>query len=504
MRRTNGILEVNPTVDQDISRRVRDLRKRRGIFRSDAQASRELRRVASLLAAGSLEREIFERAEVGGTPYKAIAVSLNVSERHVYRIRRRMLEMIEAGERDPAARVPSGGSSGLDIAYTLLRYGHTQRALAAIRRLGNGPLAARERLDALALQAMAACDAGDSSTSRATIERLVGAARGVDAGDAPYAARRALMTRAYASYCRGLYEETIASCESALVPLFARPSDAVDSRDARAAARDATFLGIVHQEGGSPQRSVEVLTFAERLAARNPGVVPLGELAVTYLHRAFALAALPDTLEEARRDASRAVALADRHALPFERVWARLASAVLYEFEGNPAAALADAQQALDLGGAVLSGDPLARTHFIASRVEVFAHQTGATLDHIAEVLPLIPPDSLLATIAELVQARVYSARRDDRATFASASRAIAQFEQLHTTTHYLGAAYLRRAVAGERLGRDVRADSEAAVSLLSRGGWIPDQRQALSLCARVTANPRLRRVARELASART
>ncbi len=244
-----------------------------------------------------------------------------------------------------------------------------------------------------------------------------------------------------------------------------------------------------------------MLTFAERLAQRNETVVPLGDLAVAYLHRAFALAALPGTLEAARRDANRALALADRHALPFERVWARLASAVLSEFEGDATAALADAQQALDLGGAVLSGDPLARTHFIASRIEVFAHRTDETLDHVAEVLPLIPPDSLLATIAELVKARVYSVRRDDRATFASASRAIAQFERLHTTTHYLGAAYLRRAMAGERLGLDVRSDSEAAVSLLSRGGWIPDRRQALALCARVTSNPRLRRVARELSA---
>ena len=460
--------------------------------------------MASLLPSGSLEREIFERAEVEGTPYKAIAAALNLSERQLYRIRRRMLEMIEAAERDPAARVPAGGGSGLDVAWTLLRYGHAQRALAVIRRLGDRPLTARERLDALALQAMGACDAGDAATCRATIERLAAAARDAAAGDARYAARRAVMTRAYASYCRGLYEETIALCESALVPLFARPADAVQPLDARAAARDAIFLGMVHQEGGSPERSVEVLTFAERLARRNDGVVPLGELAIAYLHRAFALAALPGTLEAARRDANRAVALADRHALPFERVWARLASAVLYEFEGNATAALADAQQALDLGGAVLSGDPLARTHFIASRVEVFARRTDETLDHVAGVLPLIPPDSLLATIAELVEARVHSARRNDRATFASASRAIAQFERLHTTTHYLGAAYLRRAMAGERLGLDVRADSEAAVSLLSRGGWIPDRRQALSLCARVTSNPRLQRDARELSAAST
>ncbi len=204
--------------------------------------------MASLLPAGSLEREIFERAEVAGTPYKAIAATLNVSERHVYRIRRRMLEMIEAAERDPATRIPSGGNSGLDVAWTLLRYGHAQRALATIRRTGDGPLTARERLDALALQAIAACDAGDAATSRATIARLAGAARNVEAGDAQYAARRAFMTRAYASYCRGLYEETIALCEAALLPLFARPADA--GRPVRRARRGARRDLLGHGASG--------------------------------------------------------------------------------------------------------------------------------------------------------------------------------------------------------------------------------------------------------------
>ena len=485
-------------MDQEILRRVRDLRKRRGVYRSDARASHELRRMASLLPAKSLEREIFERAEVVGTPYKAIAAALNISERHVYRIRRRMVEMIEAADRELAAPVPSG-NSGVDVAWTLLRYGHAQRALAALRRVGVGRLSARERLDVLALQAMAACDAGDAPVSRATIERLAQASTMGNPGDARYAARRASMARAYASYCCGLYEETLRHSESALAALFARPVDAIEPHDARAAARDALFLGMVHQEGGSPERAVEVLTFAERLALRHEAVVPLGELALAYLHRAFARAALPSQLEEARRDAQRAVALADQHGLPFERVWARLASAVLHEIEGDATAALADAEQALDLGRAVLSGDPLARTHFIASRVEIFARRTDETLDHVAEARPLVPPESLLATIADLVEARVHAARRADGASFESATRAIAKFERLHTTTHYLGAAYLGRATVGERLGLDVRADSEAAVALLSRGGWIPDQRRALALCARITANPRLRRLAREL-----
>ena len=91
----NGYANGIVCVDEQILRRIRDLRKRRGPYRSNERAARELQRVAALLPAGSLEREIFERAEMRGATYKAIAAAINVSERHMYRIRRRMIEMID-------------------------------------------------------------------------------------------------------------------------------------------------------------------------------------------------------------------------------------------------------------------------------------------------------------------------------------------------------------------------------------------------------------------------
>jgi hypothetical protein len=256
---------------------------------------------------------------------------------------------------------------------------------------------------------------------------------------------------------------------------------------------------MVHQEGGSPQRAVDVLTFAERLLRRSTGDAPLVELTLAYLNRAFARAALPNGLPEARRDADDAIALTRCNGLLCEEVLARLASGVLHEFAGDVEAALRDVRYALDLGRAVLSGDPMARTHYITSRVQVFAGRIEETLQHVGQARGLVPPDSLLGTIADIVQGRVHWAHHDASATFASASRAIDAFQRRKTSTHYLGYAFLSRASAGERLGLDVRTDAESAVHLLSRGGFVADQRRALELSARLTGNRRHEKIAREL-----
>ena len=485
-------------VDQDLLRRMRDLRKRRGQYRSTDRASRELLRLSSMMPDGSLEREVFERAEIQGASYKAIAVALNISERHLYRIRRRMIEMIEAGESDLSARMPER-LSALDLIATLLRYGHAQRAADAIRRAENVSFTARERIELAALQAMAACQTGDFPGARNVVERLAADSARLSEADRGYARRRLRMTQGYVSYWYGLYEEALAHCEAALGPHLRKSPGVVGVDELRSVATDAVFLGLLHQEGGSPQRAVDVLTFAEKLLRRSNGDVPLVELTLAYINRAFAKAALPDSLPEARRDADEALLLTRSNGLLCEEVLARLASGVLHEFAGDTEAALNDVRYALDLGRAVLSGDPLCRTHYITSRVQVFAGKIDETLTHIGEARSLVPPDSLLGTIAEIVEGRIHWARSDAAATFDAASRGIVAFQRRKTSTHYLGYAFLSRALAGERLGVDVRADAESAVHLLSRGGFIADQRRALELSARLTGNRRHEQIAREL-----
>ena len=134
---------------------------------------------------------------------------------------------------------------------------------------------------------------------------------------------------------------------------------------------------------------------------------------IDVIFGAFAKAALPDSLPEARRDADEALLLTRSNGLLCEEVLARLASGVLHEFAGDTEAALGDVRYALDLGRAVLSGDPLCRTHYITSRVQVFAGKIDETLTHIGEARNLVPPDSLLGTIAEIVEGLLALSRLD-------------------------------------------------------------------------------------------
>jgi hypothetical protein len=132
-----------------------------------------------------------------------------------------------------------------------------------------------------------------------------------------------------------------------------------------------------------------------------------------------------------------------------------------------------------------LAGDPLARTHFISSRVEIYANELEDTLPRLQSARALVHSDSLMGTIVDLVEARVHRARHDAPATISAATAAIEGFERRSTSTHYLGQAYLARALASDALGLDVREDANAAVLLLARGGWISDQTRAAEIAVR-------------------
>lgn len=65
-----------------------------------------------LLPSTSVERELFTLAEVGRVAHKTIAAQLNISERRVYRLRREMIEMPEAGGAIATALRPGACSFG--------------------------------------------------------------------------------------------------------------------------------------------------------------------------------------------------------------------------------------------------------------------------------------------------------------------------------------------------------------------------------------------------------
>lgn len=468
--------------DGTLLERLKDVRKRRGAYRSTERSSLELTRLRSLLPQESVERELFELAEVSGLSYKAIAGRMNLSERHVYRLRKRMIEMLAAGEAYASAAQRATSEPGLGLVRMLLKYGKYKEAEEAASRLERAGLTPQMGVELLSLKAITACERGRRPEATVALGQAMRLAESVDRNALESCERRTVLAEAHLSYHEGFYETTIERYERALRGWTAR---ALECDEAAALARDLIALGVLHQEGGSPERALEVLDEAERILQRLPNP-SYSDVADVHIHRAFAAASLPNRLEDARKDAERALNVAGTHGLAAEYVWANLACGILNELLQKPTEALRDARHALDLARAVLSGGPLARTHFISSRIEIYANELDGTLDHLREARDLTQEDSLLGMVTDLVEARVHRAAGNAKATVESASLAIENFQRRRTSTHYLGEAYLARAIAGHALGRDARDDADAAVALLRRGGWISDQDRALKFAAEV------------------
>lgn len=469
--------------DDALLKRLKDVRKRRGAYRSTERMSLELARLRSLLPQDSAERELFELAEVAGFTYKEIAGRMNVSERHVYRMRRRMIEMLEAGEAYASMSRRADSEPGLGLVRTLLKHGKYKEAEETASRLDHAGLTPRMIVELLSLKAIIACERGRRTDATVALGQAMRATESVDAGARENCDRRTALAEAHLLYHDGFYETSIERYERVLRGWRSR---GVDIDETVPLARDLIALSVLHQEGGSPERALDLLDAADKLLQRCPNP-SYADVADIHVHRAFSAASLPGRSDEARQEAARALNVAGMHGLIAEYVWANLASAIVNETIQRPADALRNAQHALDLGRAVLSGDPLARTHFITSRIEIYANALDGTQEHLQEARGLTHQDSLMGgAIADLVEARAHRAAGDAAATMASASKAIENFQRRCTSTHYLGEAYLARAIAGHSLGRDVRDDADAAVALLRRGGWLSDQHRALKFAAMV------------------
>jgi tetratricopeptide (TPR) repeat protein len=486
--------------EADLRRTLFHLRRRRGAFAHKPAWLAETARLKSLLRPGSLELQVFEAIEIEGRTFKAAASTLGLSERHLYRVRRSMIEQLLSLPAHPITsepRPPAGRD--LEVAGDLLARGHASAALASLRRILEHHGSAAAVVEALALRARALSDLEEFDAAGAAIaqaRRYINQLPFDERGDF---VRDVVMAHAYDLYRRGLYDDAIGVAERAL--LNAPPSPRANPYDVRALARHLIFLGIMHQEGGSAQASLVHLEAAQDMLYALPEP-PAAELAQISLNCAFSRAAIPGELHRARLDAHRALDRAQWHGLVYEVVWANLAVAMIEEVAENARAGLSYAHAALSLARAFFSGDPFARTMFLTSRVESAIGDHEHALARLREAEPHTGTRGLMRSILYVAQARVHRASESHRETIVSATQAIETLES-KSHTHYIGMPYLARAAArqiGEREG--AREDADAAVHYLERGGSVRDFALALELSAKICGRRAHLERARELRAA--
>lgn len=474
---------------------LRDLRKRRGAFRSAAIAEAEIARLLDRLAPDTLERSVFELAEILRVPFKNIAAQLGVSERHLYRLRIAMLEQLAAGD-TPAFVQPVSPPAlqQLELARTLLRYGHAQSAQTVVSRLLESDMPPDHGVQALTVLATAQSDQECYDQAQRTLHEARMCAAHLEPERKAFAYRTIAMADAYIPYRDGASDRAVELTEAALGSCDETFGDAIEAREY---IRALIFLAVQHEELGSPRRGLACLEKAHRLLTRFP-VPPSAELAQMFIHRAFARAALPNESERARSDAEEALRVAQWHGLQFEEVWANLALGMLSDMAGKPKEGLSFVHHAVALGSSVLDGDPLIRTLFITARLEGASGNGDAALERLHVARPLAQNHGLLRGILEVADARARRHRGEVDKTIAASSRAIDALEG-RALTHYLGIPYLSRAIALSKLGVDNSSDVERAVYYLDRGGALVDKAAAFELSYRLTRNRKDLQQARDL-----
>jgi len=474
---------------------LRDLRKRRGPYRSIAAAEAEIARLLDRLGHNSLERKVFELAEILCIPFKNVAAHLGVSERHLYRIRIAMLEQLAADDRPLFVQpVSPPALQQLELARTLLKYGHATSGQVLVSRLLEGDMPPEHAVQALTVLATAQSDEECYEQAQRTLHEARMCAAHLEPERKPFAYRSIAMADAYIPYRDGASDRAAELTEAALGPCDETFNDAIEAREY---IRALIFLANQHTELGSMPRCLSLLEKAHRLLARFP-VPPSSELAQVFIHSAFARAALPNESERARSDAEEALRVAQWHGLQFEEVWANLALGMLRDMAGKPKEGLSFVHHAIALGSSVLDGDPLIRTLFITARLEGASGDGDSALARLQMARPLAQNHGLLRGILEVAEARARRHRGEVDKTIAASSRAIDALEG-RSLTHYLGIPYLSRAIALAKMGVDNSSDVERAVYYLDRGGALVDKAAAYELSYRVTHNRKDLQQARDL-----
>ncbi len=486
--------------DAALRRTLFELRRRRGAYAHKPAWLAEVARLKGLLRSGSPELQVFEAVEVGGLTFKAAAAKLGFSERQLYRVRRSMIEQLLTA---PAPRITVEPrpqvERTIELASTLLARGHAAEVLPLVQRALDSPATPASVVEALTLRARSLSDLEEYDGAQTALAEAKGYINTLSPGDRRNTVRDVIVAHAYAFYRRGLYDKAIEAAERAL--LNAAPPPNATAYEVRALARQLIFLGVMHQEGGSPQASLSHFEAASDVL-HTLAVPPAAEMAQIALNTAFSRAAMPGELHRARLDAHDALERAEWHGLLYETVWANLAIAMIEEVAENPRAGLSYAHAALSLARASFSGDPFARTCFLTSRVESAIGHHEDSLARLSEAEPHTGKAGLMRSILYVAQARVHRASGSQAETIASATLAIDALESKNHS-HYIGMPYLARATARRHAAQPgVREDTEAAVYYLERGGSVKDLALALELSATVCGKRSHSERARELRAA--
>lgn len=486
---------------EDLRRTLFQLRRRRGEYAHKNAWLAEIARLKSMLRAGSAERLAFETIEELGLTFKAAAAKLGFSERHLYRVRRSMLQqLVESPSQRVSVRPLPAVEREIELAGALLARGHARTALPLVQRTLENPAGPASVVEALTLRARSLSDIEDFAGARESLDEVQRFINGLPQSEALRKhGRELLMAQSYGIYRQGHYEIAIEIAERALGDA---PTMLANPYETRALARHLIFLAILHQENASPHASLRYLEAAEDLLNTLP-LPPAAELAQIALQSAFSRAAIPGELPRARLDAQDALQRAEWHGLLYETVWANLAIAMIEEVAERPSGGLAHAHAALALARASFAGDPLARTLFVTSRVESAMGRHADSLGRLREAAPHVGNTGLMRGILHVAEARVHRAAGCAQETIAAATRAIDTLESKSTHSHYIGMPYLARATARHATGaHHVHDDVEASIFYLERGGSVKDLALAFELSYTVRGKRTHLERARELRAA--
>ena len=475
-----------------------NLRRRRGAFARHGAWLAEISRLRASLGPGTLEQRAFDALEVQGLTFKAAAINLGLSERHLYRIHASMERALSAVPRlHESAQPVEQPERDLEIARSLFMCGKAASALGLVARALESPASRDHAVALLALQSRLLNDLEEFDKGDATLEEAKRSVLGVDLPSSSLLSELS-MSQAYSSYRRGLFGKAIDEAEKALI---GQNVAAFSVPQARNRVRHLIFLGVMHQEGGSPHTALRHLESARRILSGLPEA-PAAELAQISLHSAFARVAISGQVAHAIEDAREALRIAEWHGLVYETIWANLAMAMAQEVAGAPAAGLPHAYTALSLATDAFSGDPLARTLFLTSRVEAAVGLYDDALTRLRDAEPEAGQRGLLRGILYVCQARIERQAGRASRTIDASTRAINELEA-KSTSHLIGIPYLSRAVARQKVGKTGSAsDIEAAIAYLERGGSLKDVALAYEASFAITGNRAHREHARQLRSA--
>lgn len=491
---------MNGNAGADLRRTLFQLRRRRGKYADRAAWLAETARLHAMLRTGSAEVQVFEAIEVKGLTFKQAAATIGFSERHLYRVRQSMIEQLLTARQQAATVEPLPPvERQIELASVLLARGHSAAVLPLVQRALDAPSSPGGVIAALTLRVRSLSEVEDFKGAAATLGEARRYVNGMIEVRARAALRDVVMAHAYVLYRQGLYEKAIGMAERALCGVTAHHRS--DPYEKRTVARHLIFLGVMHQEGGSTQQSLKYLQTARDVLETLPHP-PAAELSQIEIHTAFSRVAIPGQIPRARVEAREALQRAEWHGLVYETIWANLAIAMIEEVAGESQSGLPHAHAALDLARTAFSGDPLARTLFLTSRVESAAGLHGDSLLRLHEADPHVGKTGLMRGILHVAEARVHRESGYGDGAIAAASRAIETLGA-KSQSHYLGIAYIARARAHYCAGSaQMRDDTEAAMFYLERGGSIKDLALALELSYKIFGKRAHLERARELRAA--